>query len=111
MEMKNDGDEDEDDDESGEGGSERGRQREEREAKKRRMRRRGKTQTWTPNTYALARTTSQDHKRLLVPRSKQALSRRLQVPAPTKCVHLSWSITGSARNPRFWRARTPSICE
>ena len=27
---------------------------------------------------------SQDHKRLLVPRSKQALSRRLWVPAPTK---------------------------
>ena len=72
----------------------------------------------------------QDHKRLLVQRSKQALSRRLQHPQKKlaqrldslvrvsrrvvrdqKKVHVSWSITGAARNGRLWRARTPSICE
>ena len=45
--------------EGGEAGSERGRERksERREGRKKEERRRGKTQTWIPNTYALARTT------------------------------------------------------
>ena len=80
---------------------------------------------------------SRDHNRLLVPRSKQALSRRLQVQHPTKNLPNSWTlwsmvqdrsnetqkkkkkkktrarelvIAGGARNGRLWRARTPGIC-
>ena len=63
-----------------------------------------------------------------MPRSKQALSRRLQVPAPTKKlaqgqdssvrtsekkrVHVSWSITSGARNGRLGaHARQASVNE
>ena len=73
---------------------------------------------------------SRDHNRLPVPRSKQALSRRLQVQHPQKNLldgQTLWSrrverdrekkrarepvITSGAQNGRLWRARTPSICE
>ena len=66
-----------------EGERERGRQREEREEKKGRETERQNT-GMDPKHLCSCANHCQDHKRLLVPRSKQALSRRLQVPAPTK---------------------------
>ena len=56
----------------------------------------------TPNTYALAKKT-QDHNRLPVPRSKQALSRRLQVPAST-----AQRLDSFVRNARISREFLPS---
>ncbi len=81
-------DEDEDDDESGEGGREKGRHREEREEKKKRRDGEAKHRHGPQKPMPCANH-FQDHKRLLVPRYKHALSRRLQVPAHTK-KHAQW---------------------
>ena len=62
-----------------EGVRERGRQREEREEKKRR----GKNTDMEPKHLCSCAKDFQDHKRLLVPRSKQALSRRSNHPNRT----------------------------
>ena len=96
------------------------RKRKRKRMRKRKRKRRQRERERHANTCALSQTTP-------VPRCKQALLRRLQVPAPTKNLlngQTLWSadqkkktrarelsITGGARNGRLWRARTPSICE
>ena len=74
LEMKSDNDDDED--ESGGGG--RGEQRDEKRGETERQRDRRKTDM-DPKHLCFCANHSQDHNRLPVPRSKQALSRRLQV--------------------------------
>ena len=79
-------DEDEDDDESVEGGVREGVREGDRE--KRGKEKRGETERQNtdmdPKHLCLCANHFQDHKRLLVPRYKQALSRRLQIPALTQ---------------------------
>ena len=135
-----DGDDDEDDDgegeegeedeeESGDGGGV------ERERERRRERKK-QTRTWTPRHLCSCANHSDDHGRLLEPAVQAGASKALagsELVKKKNCstvklfgpcfktgrtrqktrVHVSWSITGGARNGRLWRARarTPSICE
>ena len=105
----------------------------EKEIEKERKRKRDREGERDPKTSCSCANDSEDHNRLPVPTSKQALSRRLQVQHPQKNrpngktlasvfqdgsnetrrkrVHVSWSVTSGARYGRLWRARTPGICE
>ena len=73
-----------------------------------RERRRGKgteeNKDMDPKHFCCCANDSQDHNRLPVPRSKQALSRRLQVPAPTKKTCSTVRLFG----PCFKKGRTRS---
>ena len=110
------------------------RRRRRRRRTRRRRRRRRRRQTWTPNTYALARTTFKIANGRLCrgPSRRFQGACRFQHPQKNllngktlwsvfqdgsnettkkKRMHVSWSITSNARNGPLWRARTPSISE
>ena len=101
-----DDDEDEDDDESGEGGSQRGRERGRQREEKRGETERQNTDMDLKHLCSCANH-FQDHKRLLVPRSKQALFKALQTPKTDCSGWVQCTSSGRTARERSPRASGP----